>query len=116
MFSLRLYLRSCCRIIAATNADALYWTVAQMVAHHSCGGCNLRAGDLFGTGTISGADPQAAGSLIELTMGGKQPLTLANGETRTFLQPGDRLRIAARASRPGAASIGFGDCSGEILG
>lgn len=101
--------------ISLTRSDALYWTAAQMVAHHTSGGCNLRAGDLFGTGTISGADDGEAGSLIELTMGGKQPISLPNGEQRRFLHAGDRLRIAARAVRSGAVAIGFGACVGEIF-
>lgn len=102
--------------ISRSDSAALYWTVAQMVAHHTSGGCNLRAGDLFGTGTISGSDRGSEGSLLEMTDGGKIPLTLPNGESRTFLQDGDRLRISARGVRDGFASIGFGDCSGEVRG
>jgi fumarylacetoacetase len=101
--------------LSGGSADALYWTVAQMVAHHTVGGCNLRPGDLFGTGTISGAADGTEGSLLELTGGGKRPLALPTGETRTFLQAGDRLRISAEARRAGFAGIGFGDCRGEIL-
>jgi fumarylacetoacetase len=74
------------------------------------------AGDLFGTGTVSGDTPGSEGSLLEMTHGGRQPITLPTGETRTFLQDGDRLRISARAVRDGFAAIGFGDCSGEIVG
>jgi fumarylacetoacetase len=102
--------------LSGGGADALYWTVAQMVAHHTSGGCNLLAGDLFGTGTISGEADGAEGSLLELTQGGKRPVTLPTGEMRTFLQDGDRLRISAEARRPGFATIGFGDCHGEIIG
>ncbi len=102
--------------IAASHSSHLYWTVAQMVAHHSSGGCALRAGDLLGTGTISGSTPGSEGSLLELTKGGKQPITLPNGETRTFLEDGDRLRISATAVRQGFRSIGFGSCRGEIIG
>lgn len=102
--------------IAASDAKFLYWTAAQMVAHHTSGGCNLLAGDLFGTGTISGPNRDQAGSLIELTMGGKDSITLPGGETRAFLKTGDRLRIAATASAPGAAGIGFGRCVGEVIG
>jgi fumarylacetoacetase len=87
-----------------------------MVAHHTVGGCNLRPGDLIGTGTISGPEGDSAGSLIELTEGGKAPLALPSGETRTFLEAGDRLRISAHAHRPGFASIGFGGCTGEVIG
>jgi fumarylacetoacetase len=102
--------------LSGGSASALYWTVGQMLAHHTVGGCNLRAGDLFGTGTISGEEAGTEGSLLELTEGGKRPLTLPTGETRTFLQAGDRLRISAEAVAPGFATIGFGDCVGEVLG
>ena len=102
--------------LTAGTAGALYWTVQQMVAHHTVGGCPLMAGDLFGTGTVSGDKPGSEGSLLEMTHGGKQPISLPCGETRTFLQDGDTLRISARAVRDGFVSIGFGDCSGEIIG
>jgi fumarylacetoacetase len=101
--------------IAASNARHLYWTPAQMVAHHTCGGCNLEPGDLFGTGTISTPGAGGLGALLEITRGGKEPLTLASGETRTFIQDGDEIAFTARASRKGYASIGFGRCSGRIL-
>jgi len=102
--------------LSGGSSNALYWTVAQMVVHHTVGGCNLRSGDLFGTGTISGEADGTEGSLLELTSGGKHPITLPGGETRTFLQAGDRLRISAEARRDGFASIGFGDCTGEVTG
>jgi fumarylacetoacetase len=102
--------------LSAGTAGALYWTVQQMVAHHTVGGCPLMAGDLFGTGTVSGDTAGSEGSLLEMTHGGKQPLSLPSGETRTFLADGDRLRISARAVRDGFVPIGFGDCSGEIIG
>ena len=92
-----------------------YWTVAQMLAHHSSNGCNLQPGDLLGTGTLSGPRPEQAGSLLELTQGGKQPLTLPNGEQRTFLQDGDAVALVGRCEAPGAASIGFGSCVGTVL-
>ena len=101
--------------LSAGGTDALYWTVQQMVAHHTVGGCNLMPGDLFGTGTVSGEAAGTEGSLLELTEGGKRPLALPTGETRTFLQDGDRLRISATARREGFAAIGFGDCVGEII-
>jgi fumarylacetoacetase len=103
------------RISSGTARD-LWWTPAQMVAHHSSNGCNLMPGDLLGTGTISGEAVEAAGSLLELTQGGKQPLTLPTGETRTFLEAGDCVRLAARAEREGFATIGFGPCVGLVLG
>lgn len=96
-------------------ADAAYWTVAQMVAHHTVNGCALRPGDLFGSGTLSGPRPEQAGSLLELSQGGKQPFTLSNGETRTFLQDGDAVTLKGACEKPGAARIGFGPCAGTVL-
>ena len=95
-------------------ASNLYWTLAQLVAHHTVGGCDLRPGDLLGTGTISTPDDSGLGSLLELTKGGAQAITLPTGETRTFLQDGDELAIAARAQADGRVSIGFGECRGVI--
>ena len=100
--------------ISRSNARHLYWTLAQMVAHHTCNGCNLEPGDLIGTGTISAPDPEGCGSLLELTLGGKRPLALASGETRTYLEDGDEIVLSARASRSGFAPIGFGECSGRV--
>ncbi len=97
------------------NARDLYWTVAQLVAHHASGGCNLCPGDLFGSGTISGTTADAFGSLLEITEGGRQPLTLASGETRRFLEDGDEVLLSARAERTGFIPIGFGACRGVIL-
>ncbi|MBE7942274.1 MULTISPECIES: fumarylacetoacetase [Ramlibacter] len=96
-------------------AEAAYWTVAQLVAHHTVNGCTLRPGDLFGSGTLSGPRPEQAGSLLELTQGGKAPIRMANGETRTFLEDGDEVTLKGVCRRPGAASIGFGSCSGKVL-
>lgn len=101
--------------ISASNARHLYWTPAQMVAHHTCGGCSLEPGDLFGTGTISTPGPEGLGAMLEITRGGKEPMTLASGETRAFLQDGDEISFTARAARAGYASIGFGHCSGKVL-
>jgi fumarylacetoacetase len=102
-------------VLSRGTARDLYWTVAQMVAHHSCNGCNLQPGDLFGTGTISGTEPGSWGSLLEITRGNKEPVTLPNGETRGFLQDGDTVTLAARAHREGFASIGFGPCTGTVV-
>lgn len=99
--------------LTASNSCHLYWTVAQLLAHHTSGGCNLRAGDLFGTGTLSG--PEAGGSLLELSRGGAEPILLANGETRTFLEDGDEIILNARAVRAGFAPLGFGECRGRIV-
>jgi fumarylacetoacetase len=100
--------------LSASNARHLYWTVAQLVAHHSCNGCNLRPGDLFGTGTISTPSDDGLGSLLEISAGGKRPVTLASGETRRFLEDGDTLIMRARCRRDGFAGIGFGECRGTI--
>lgn len=97
------------------DARDLYWTPAQLVAHHASNGCNLRAGDLLGTGTISGPGPEGSASLLELSRGGREPLRLPNGEKRRFLEDGDEVWIAARAAAPGAVPIGFGECRGVIL-
>ena len=105
--------------IARSNARHMYWTVAQMVAHHASNGCNLRGGDLFGSGTISGpiSGPGRDGyaSLLEATQGGATPMTLASGETRRFLEDGDEVVLNARAARSGFAGIGFGECRGRVL-
>ncbi|HZO45300.1 MAG TPA: fumarylacetoacetase [Xanthobacteraceae bacterium] len=100
--------------LAASNAQHLYWTVAQMVAHHTCGGCNLEPGDLIGTGTISA--PDGVGSMLELTRGGREPVTLPSGETRRFLDDGDEVIFRAYARRDGFAQIGFGECRGRVVG
>ena len=101
--------------LTASNARHLYWTVAQLVAHHTCNGCNLRPGDIFGSGTISGPTGDSLGSLLEISLGGRQPLTLASGETRRFLEDGDTVIMRAHCRREGFAGIGFGDCRGTIV-
>jgi fumarylacetoacetase len=101
--------------LAASNFRHAYWTIAQMVAHHSVNGCNLRAGDLFGSGTLSGPSPSEAGSLLELTAGGKQEITLSSTETRRFLEDGDRIILRAWCERAGHARIGFGAACGTLL-
>lgn len=101
--------------LSLTSYRHAYWTVAQMVAHHTVNGCNLQTGDLFGSGTLSGPTPDQAGALIELTAGGKSPLTLPNGETRTFLEDGDAVVMRGWCERAGAARIGFGQCRGLVL-
>jgi fumarylacetoacetase len=92
----------------------MYWTVAQMVAHHTVNGCNLRPGDLLGTGTISGDSHGSLGSLLEITRDGAEPITLPNGETRTFVEDGDMLTLHGRAVADGFVSIGFGRCTSII--
>jgi fumarylacetoacetase len=91
-----------------------YWTPAQLVAHHTSNGCNLHAGDLLGSGTLSGTSPDSLGSLMELTQGGKNPLALPGGESRRFLEDGDEAILRARCERSGYATIGFGEAAGRI--
>jgi len=102
--------------VALSNMRHLYWTFAQMVAHHTCGGCNLAPGDLFGSGTVSAPDASGYGSIAELSFDGEKPFDLASGEKRSFLENGDEVTLRARASREGYVSIGFGDCVGRIVG
>ncbi len=92
-----------------------YWTVAQMVAHHSVNGCNLKPGDFFGSGTQSGPKHEEAGSLLELSKGGKQSIELANGETRTFLEDGDNVIMRGFCHKDGYARIGFGEVTSKVL-
>jgi fumarylacetoacetase len=102
-------------ILSRGSADAaMYWSAAQIVAHHSSNGCNLQPGDLIGTGTLSTAEDSGLGSLLEISRGGKQPLTLATGETRSFLDDGDEIVLKAWCERDGAVRIGFGECSGRV--
>ena len=101
------------RLSRGSARDA-YWTPAQMVAHHSSNGCNLQPGDLLGSGTLSGAAPESAGSLMELTQGGKVPLNLPGGETRVFIQDKDEVTLRGRCEKPGASSLGFGECTGVV--
>ena len=102
------------RLSHATFRDS-YWTVAQLVAHHTVNGCNLEAGDLFGSGTQSGPTPAEAGSLLELSQGGKSPITLRSGEMRTFLEDGDRVIFRGWCERDGFRRIGFGEAAGLVL-
>lgn len=102
------------RLSLGNYRDA-YWTVAQLVTHHTVNGCNLRPGDFFGSGTLSGPAPDQAGSLLELSGGGKTPLTLANGEKRVFLEDGDTIILRAVARRDGLPNIGFGEAAGTVL-
>lgn len=101
--------------LSQSNYRDAYWTVAQLVAHHTVNGCNLRAGDLFGTGTLSGPLPEQGGSLMELSAGGKRPIPLSNGETRTYLEDGDTVILRGYCVREGFRRIGFGECRGTVL-
>jgi len=101
--------------VCQTSYRHAYWTLAQMVAHHTINGCNLQPGDLLGTGTLSGPTLDQAGALLELTNGGKLPLTLPGGETRTFLLDGDEVTLQGWCEKAGAARIGFGECRATVL-
>jgi fumarylacetoacetase len=101
--------------LGLSNTNNMYWTVAQMVTHHTCNGCNLQPGDLLGTGTISGPDEVSCGSILEATLGGKNPIALASREERRFLEDGDEVILRARGRREGFAPIGFGECRATIM-
>ena len=100
--------------LAVTNMQNLYWTIFQMLTHHTSNGCNLRPGDLMGTGTISGQTEDALGSILEITKRGAQPVELPTGEQRKFLGDGDELVMRAWCEKKGVRSIGFGDCRATI--
>jgi fumarylacetoacetase len=101
--------------LSSSNTKDLYWTFAQMLAHHSSNGCNLRSGDLLASGTVSGATKDSQGSLIELTERGIQPINLPTGEVRRFLEDGDEVILRGWCERDGFRRIGFGECRGRIL-
>lgn len=101
--------------ITRTSYRHAYWTMAQLIAHHTVNGCDLQPGDLLGTGTLSGPTMDQAGALLEITEGGKKPLSLSNGETRTFLLDGDAVVFTGWCEKPGAARIGFGECRATVL-
>jgi fumarylacetoacetase len=104
-----------CVLSRSNFAVAAYWTIAQLVAHHTINGCLLVEGDLLGTGTLSGAEPNQAGSLLELTAGGKSPIHLPSGESRTFLEDGDTVILRGHCRRGGFRSIGFGEARATVL-
>jgi fumarylacetoacetase len=97
------------------SMTAMYWTVAQLLAHHASNGCDLQPGDMLGTGTLSGAGDGSMGSLMEISLGGKRPITLPSGEQRSFLEDGDEVIMTAFAGKPDRARIGFGECRARIL-
>jgi fumarylacetoacetase len=101
-------------MLTQCNFRDAYWTLAQLVAHHTSSGCNLQSGDLLGTGAQSGPLPGQGGTLLELTHGGRQPITLPGGETRTFLADGDTVTLRAYCERPGCARIGLGRCEATV--
>jgi fumarylacetoacetase len=103
-------------LVTKTSFKHQYWTIAQMLAQHTVGGCNMQAGDLLGTGTVSGPTANEAGAIVELSKGGREPITLQNtGEQRAFLHDGDVVRLQGWCEKPGAARIGFGECCGMVL-
>jgi fumarylacetoacetase len=102
------------QIISRSNMKYLYWSIEQMLAHHTVTGCNMRPGDLCGTGTISGPTEDSYGSMLELTWRGEKPITLPNGETRKFLQDGDTVVMKGYCQGDGYR-VGFGEVTGKIL-
>uniref|UniRef100_A0A7N0UEC3 Fumarylacetoacetase n=1 Tax=Kalanchoe fedtschenkoi TaxID=63787 RepID=A0A7N0UEC3_KALFE len=100
--------------VSRSNFNHLYWTITQQLAHHTINGCNLRPGDLLGTGTISGPEPESYGCLLELTWNGQRPLSLDANTTRKFLEDGDEV-IFSGSSKGDGYTIGFGTCTGKIV-
>ena len=98
------------------NFRDMYWTIAQMLTHHASNGCNMRAGDLLASGTVSGPTKDSRGSMLELSWKGTEPIQLPGGETRKFLEDGDEVIIRGWCEREGAVRIGFGECRGTIVG
>jgi fumarylacetoacetase len=101
--------------LSASSFRHAYWTISQLIAHHTVNGCNLRPGDLLGSGTQSGPTPEEAGSLVELSLGGTRKLKIGGDEHRTFLEDGDTVIFRGWCERPGAVSIGFGEVRGQVL-
>jgi fumarylacetoacetase len=102
-------------LVSRGNFRDMYWTLAQMITHHASGGCNLRAGDLIASGTVSGAAPESRGCLLERAWRGTEPLELPSGETRRFLDDGDEVTLRAFCERPGFPRLDFGECRGRVL-
>jgi fumarylacetoacetase len=100
--------------LCLSNARELYWTLPQLIAHHTSNGCNLRPGDLLASGTVSGPSPGARASLLELTWRGMHPLRLPTGEERRFLEDGDEVVLRGRVPAAGAPTMGLGECRGVI--
>src|SRR3984885_4378161 len=99
-------------LLGRSNMWHLYWTVAQLLTHHASNGCNLQAGDLLASGTVSGPEHEARGSLLELTRNGREVISLPAGEKRGFLKDGDEVIIRGYCERPGWVGVGLGECSG----
>jgi fumarylacetoacetase len=103
------------RLTSTNFRHSAYWTLAQLVAHHTVNGCNLRPGDLFGTGTLSGPNAGEEGSMLELTRGAREPIRLPNGEQRIFFEDGDTVIFKGWCERPGAARIGLGEVRSSVI-
>ena len=103
------------QVIGTPVFKDMYWSVFQMLTHHTMGGCNLQPGDFYGSGTISGTGQDQLGSLLEVTVGGKESIEFPTGETRTFLEDGDEVVMRAWCEKEGAVRIGFGECRSIIL-
>ena len=101
-------------VLARTNYSEMYYSAAQQLAHHTGSGCPMRVGDLLGSGTISGPERHNRGALLELSWGGKEPITLDTGETRTFVEDGDTICLRGHAQGDGYR-VGFGTCEGTVL-
>jgi fumarylacetoacetase len=102
--------------ISRGSFASMYWTLGQMIAHHTSNGCNLRPGDLLASGTVSGPIPESRGCLLERTWRGTEPLLLPTGETRRFLENGDEVTMRGWCEREGYRRIGFGECRGRVSG
>ena len=100
--------------LSTSNFTDSYWTAAQLLTHHASNGCNLRTGDLLGTGTLSGPRPEQGGSLLELSQGGKRKLVLSNGQERSFLEDGDCVVLSGYCACAGYRRIGLGECRGTV--
>ncbi len=103
-------------LVSRGSLAEMYWTPAQLLAHHASNGCNLRPGDLLASGTVSGPTPESRGCLLERTWRGREPLQLPNGEQRAFLEDGDEVILRGYCERDGAVRIGFGECRGRVEG
>jgi fumarylacetoacetase len=101
-------------LVSRSDFSTLYWTLAQMIAHHTSNGCPIRAGDLIASGTVSGPDKNSSGCLLEITTGGKEPLELPTGETRRFLEDFDEVILRGWCEESGFRRIGLGECRGAI--
>jgi fumarylacetoacetase len=101
--------------VSRSDFSRMYWTLGQLVTHHASSGCNLRPGDLLGSGTVSGPTREERGCLLELSWRGKEPIALPSGESRTFLEDGDEVVMTGWCEAPGAVRIGLGECRGRLL-